>query len=369
MALPDKNNISANDYTEALIVFALALLAAVLIKMPELFGVYIDQNEGFYIRNLSLFALPLITVYFAWKRQINRRDVLWLTIPFLAAILFVNVYPFAPDGDTQALSALHLPVALWLVVGIAYSGGHWRKIEDKMAFIRFSGELFIYYILIALGGMVLTGFMAFMFQTIGIDIEPFFERWILPCGTVGAILIASWLVEIKQGFTENLAPMLARLFSPLFAVVLIIFLVALTSTGHGMEIGRDILIAFDTLLVVILGLLLYSIYSRNKNSPPGILDGVQITLLMSALIVDILVLWAVASRITEFGFTPNRVAGLALNLILLVNLAWSAILYLRFLLGKGSFSTLEKWQTDYLPVFAIWAAIVVILFPPLFGYA
>jgi hypothetical protein len=28
----------------------------------------------------------------------------------------------------------------------------------------------------------------------------------------------------------------------------------------------------------------------------------------------------------------------------------------------------ERWQTDYLPVFAAWAAIVVIAFPPLFGY-
>ncbi len=29
---------------------------------------------------------------------------------------------------------------------------------------------------------------------------------------------------------------------------------------------------------------------------------------------------------------------------------------------------LERWQTAYLPVYAVWAAIVVIGFPPLFGY-
>jgi hypothetical protein len=55
--------------------------------------------------------------------------------------------------------------------------------------------------------------------------------------------------------------------------------------------------------------------------------------------------------------------------ILLVNLAWSAVLYIRFLRGRGTFSSLEQWQTDYLPVFAAWAAIVVIVFPPVFGYA
>ena len=76
---------------------------------------------------------------------------------------------------------------------------------------------------------------------------------------------------------------------------------------------------------------------------------------------------AIAARITEFGFSPNRVAALGENVILLVNLAWSAVLYIRFLRRRGSFADLERWQTDYLPVYAAWAAIVVIVFPPVFG--
>ncbi len=32
-------------------------------------------------------------------------------------------------------------------------------------------------------------------------------------------------------------------------------------------------------------------------------------------------LWAIAARITEFGFSPNRVAALGENAILLINLA------------------------------------------------
>jgi hypothetical protein len=90
---------------------------------------------------------------------------------------------------------------------------------------------------------------------------------------------------------------------------------------------------------------------------------------VSALLADAVALWAIAARITEFGFTPNRVAALGENAILLVNLAWSAVLYFRFLRGRGSFTALERWQTDYLPVYATWAAIVVIAFPPVFGYA
>jgi hypothetical protein len=236
-----------------------------------------------------------------------------------------------------------------------------------MDFIRFSGELFIYYVLIALGGGVLTAFMAMIFQAIGIDVEPFFRSWLLPCGAAGAVLVASWLVEAKQSVIENMAPVLTRLFAPLFAAVLVTFLSTLLWTGRGIDIERNVLIAFDLLLAVVLGLLLYSVSARDPRSPPGAFDAVQVVLLASALVADAVALWAIAARITEFGFTPNRVAALGENVILLVNLAWSAVLYMRFLRGRGSFSSLERWQTDYVPVYAVWAAIVVIAFPPLFG--
>jgi hypothetical protein len=129
-----------------------------------------------------------------------------------------------------------------------------------------------------------------------------------------------------------------------------------------------VLIAFDLLLVVVLCLLLYSVSARDPQSPPGAFDVLQVVLLVSALLAAAVALWAIAARISEFGFTPNRVAALGENVILLVNLAWSAVLYVHFLRGHGSFAQLERWQTNYLPVYAVWAAFVVIAFPPLFGY-
>ncbi len=150
--------------------------------------------------------------------------------------------------------------------------------------------------------------------------------------------------------------------------MLVVFLGTLVVTGRGVDIERDVLIAFDLLLVVVLGLLLYSVSARDPRSPPGAFDVLQVVLLVSALLADAVALWAIAARISEFGFTPNRVAALGENVILLVNLAWSAVLYVSFLRGRGPFASLERWQTDYLPVYAAWAAIVVIVFPPVFGY-
>ena len=140
-------------------------------------------------------------------------------------------------------------------------------------------------------------------------------------------------------------------------------------TGRPIDIQRNVLIGFDLLLVLVVALVLYSASARDLQAPPNLFDGLQLLLIVSALVVDAVALAAIAARISEFGFTPNRVAALGENLILLVNLAWSAWLYGRFLRGRGPFRALEAWQTRYLPVYSIWAALVVVLFPPLFGYA
>jgi hypothetical protein len=357
----------AETRTDGIVAFMLAVAAAVFVKLPMLFGFDMDQDAGFYIRNVGFFVLPLLTGFFAWKRKLATSTIGLLAAAFVVAGVFANIYPFVADGQTEALAALHMPIALLLLVGIAYAGGRWSQVAGRMDFIRFSGELFIYYVLIALGGGVFTGFMGMLFEAIGIDAEPFFE-WVLPCGAAGAVLVASWLVEAKQSVIENMAPVLTRLFTPLFAALLLTFLGTVLWTGRGIDISRDVLIAFDLLLILVLGLLLYSVSARNPQSPPGFFDVLQVVLVISALFADAVALWAIAARINEFGFTPNRVAALGENLILLVNLGWAAVLYIRFLRRRGSFASVEQWLTSYVPVYVVWAAIVVIVFPPLFRY-
>ena len=363
---PAKSPGVPGDHRDGIVAFALAVAAAILIKLPALFGYPLDggeASESFYMRNLPFFVLPLLTGYFVWKRQLALRTAQMLGAAFLIAILFMNVFPFTPFGDTHVLAIIHLPIALWLLVGVAYAGGRWNQSAGRMDFIRFSGELFIYYALIAAGGGVLTGFMMAIFQSIGIDMEPFFQSWMLPCGATGAVLVASWLVEAKQSVIENMAPVLTRLFTPLFAAVLLAFLVALMITGNGMDVQREMLILFDGLLIVVLALLLYSISARDTHAAPNAFDWVQLVLVISALAANGVALWAMIDRIAEMGFTPNRTAALGMNIILIVNLAWSAVLSLRFLRGRGAFAALEQWQTGYLPVYAAWAAVVVVVFP------
>lgn len=356
--------------TETLVVLGFAVAAALAIKLPGLFGVHLGGgNEPFYARNLSLFVLPLLTGYFAWKRGLNAATCVSLAVVFVAAALFANVYPFeTPRSDTQALTALHLPIALWFVVGLAYVGGRWFTSGGRMDFVRFSGELFIYYVLIALGGGVLTAFTLMMFSAIGIKAQWLAQGWLIPCGAMGAVIVGSWLVEAKKSVIENMAPVLTRLFTPLFTAVLLVFLATMLWTGSPIDVKREILISFDLLLVLVVGLVLYAASARDPQAAPDFFDWLQLLLVASALAVDAVALSAVASRISEFGFTPNRVAALGENLILLINLAGSAWFYARFLRGRGSFAALERWQITYLPVYSAWAALVVVVFPPVFSY-
>ena len=163
--------------------------------------------------------------------------------------------------------------------------------------------------------------------------------------------------------------MLARVFTPLFAVMLLALLAAMVVTGGWADMDPEVLIGFDLLLALVLGLMLYTISARDPQAPPNVFDGLALLLVVAALTVDVLALAAIVGRITEFGFNANRTAALGENLVLLCNLAWSAWLYARFLRGRGEFATLPRWQTAYLPVYGVWAGVVVVAFPPLFGYA
>ena len=356
---------------EALVVLMLAVAAAVAVKVPALFGIPLSPDQElppFYALNASLFVFPLLTAYFVWKRGMDLPRGLWLALPFAAGAVFANVFPFRTGSDTQVLTVLHLPIALWLVVGFAYVRGRWFSDGGRMNFVRFSGELAIYYVLIALGGGALTAFTFMMFAAIEMNLDWFVAAWLLPCGAAGAVVIGSWLVEAKQSVIENMAPVLTRLFTPLFTILLLAFLATMVWTGSPINVKREVLIGFDLLLAVVVGLVLYAASARDPQAPPDFFDGLQLLLVASALVVDGVALAAIAARISEFGFTPNRVAALGENLILLVNLAWSAWLYARFLRHRGSFAALERWQVAYLPVYAVWAALVVVVFPPVFGY-
>ena len=82
------------------------------------------------------------------------------------------------------------------IVGLAYVRGQWHAGSGPMNFVRFSGELAIYYVLIALGGLVLNAFMFMMFRAIGFEPVVFATEWLLPCGAAGAVLVMPSIASV-----------------------------------------------------------------------------------------------------------------------------------------------------------------------------
>ena len=354
-----------SGWVEAL-VFAVA--AAAVIEVARLAAGFPDKSPTWFGRNLSLFVLPFLAGYFARRRQLDTRAWILAAAPFVLAALLINLYPYHPNSDTEILVALHLPVILWFSISFPYMGGLFRSHTRRMDFVRFTGEWFIYYVLIALGGAVLMGLTAGIFNPAGVDADQV-AHWVLPAGAAGGVIVAAWLVESKQQVVENMAPVLTMLFTPLFAFMLACATIVYAVTELGDAFDRDLLSVFDALLLVVLALVLYALSARDPSTTPNWMDRIQLVAVSSALLLDLMVLGSMIARIGDVGFSPNRTAALGLNVVLLVNLAGAAFLSLRFVTQRSTLNRLERWQTSYLPVFALWAATVVIILPPLFGFS
>ncbi len=350
---------------------AFALAAGVAVHLPRLFGLGPGEPEGsmFYPRNLSLLVLPFLALYLARRHGLRGRKGLIAGFGFAAGAVLVNSYPWARDSSTEIQSIIHLPVAMWFLVGLAYTGGEWRSHQRRMDFVRFTGESFIYYVLIALGGGVLIGLTAFILEPLTPSFVDEGLPWFVMSGAAGAVVIVGWLAEWKQSVVENMAPVLTKIFTPLFGLMLIGAAVTYAVSGIGREFDRDLLAVFDLLMLVVLGLVLYALSAADSDQPAGLFDRIQLVTVVGALALDLMVLGSMIARIADFGFTPNRVVALGINLLLLFNLLWTARLSLRFLRGRSTLHQLEAWQMAYLPVFGAWAAFVVVLLPLLFRFA
>ncbi|MGV0603535.1 permease prefix domain 1-containing protein [Mycolicibacterium sp. XJ1904] len=358
----------AQPSRELLVVLALGLSAGIAVRV----GFALLGDELSFGRNAAFLVFPFPAAYFAWKRRLRWWHWVLLMVPAAVLAVAVNTYPFGEDfstnPDTEVLAALHTPIVLWLLVGVAYVGGRWRSHSRRMDFIRFTGEFVVYLTLLMLGGGALMMLTAGAFDAIGVDLEDFVSMWALPILVPLAVLVAAWLVEAKQNVIENIAPVLTRVFTPLTIIMLLALLVAFSAAGSVIGVDRNLLILMDLILILVLGLLLYAISARDPLAPPAAFDWLQLVLVFSALAVDALMLIAMLMRIAEFGYSPNKVAALGMNLVLLVNLVWSAWLVLGFVRRRRPFGDVERWQTRYIPIYGVWAAFVVLALPPLFGF-
>lgn len=368
----------ATSARETTLVIAAALLAALLGQVPRAFGVTLDDREGLqlYLRNLSLFVVPVLILVYWVHRRFSLRILAFLGALVLAAVAAANLYPFVPGRSwTAALMAYHLPLLLWLALGVAYAGDGWRTVRLPLDFLRFTGEVALYSVLIGCGGLVFLALVQVFFSAVGLD------PWLLQLllvevvglgGLLGLPVVAAYLVEKKRSLVENLAPVLARIFIPMFLLMMLAFIGTVAVAGKGAFADREMLIWLNVLLMLVTGMVLYDLSARRDEPERGRGLGLQhllnLGLILAALVINGIALYGISVRLAEFGFSPNRTAALGQNLLLMVNLAGLAAAYLGLARGRGSLSRMLTWQVRYMPVYFVWFAFVVFGFPPLFGF-
>ena len=119
-------------------------------------------------------------------------------------------------------------------------------------------------------------------------------------------------------------------------------------------------------------MLRHRILQRNQNKISQYENRAGSIILFALSIVTIIVngiaLSAILFRISEWGITPNRLAVLGGNMLILINLLMVTFRLFKCISKKEDISEVENAIAMFLPVYMIWTIIVAFIFPFLFQF-
>lgn len=361
----DSDRISWGSRSEWNFVIVAALLAGILAKFPAIFSI---DEEFFYPRNLGFIAFPFVAAYFAWKNKLALKS---LAIPFgviLVSALYINLLPENQESDTFFLACIHLPLLLWGLLGFVFSGAKINDLFRRLAYLNFNGDAVIMGAILLLAGGLMSGITIGLFSLIGISIEKFYFDYIVIFGLAAAPLVATHLTQINPQLVNKVPPIIAKIFSPLVLIMLVIYLGAIVYAGKDPYNDREFLMLFNMLLIGVMGLIFFSVAESSKEEKSG--PGVWILVLLSlvTIVVNGVALSAIAFRISEWGITPNRMAVLGVNILMLIHLLLVAGKLIQTARKNERLDQVGLTLVKYLPIYVIWTAVVVFLFPVFFGF-
>jgi hypothetical protein len=359
------SEISWGSNKELTFVIFAALIAGLIAKIPAFFS--LDQ-ELFYQRNAGFIFFPVLTAYFIWKKNLSVKKIAFALPAFLVSLVFINALPADSKSDTMMLSCVHLPLFLWSVLGFTYVGDNIKSYSNRLDYLRFNGDLMIVTALILISGAILTGITIGLFSVIGYNIETFYFEYFGIFGLAAAPVVGTYLTQTNPQLVNKVSPVIAKIFSPLVLIMLVIYLVAMFFSGKDPYNDREFLMIFNLLLIGVMALILFSVaesFRKNENRTGSYL---LLALSVVTVIVNGIALSAILFRISEWGMTPNRAAVLGANVLMLANLLIVAFRLFQNVSKKADIGEVENSISMFLPVYMIWTAIVIFIFPFIFQF-
>jgi hypothetical protein len=127
-------------------------------------------------------------------------------------------------------------------------------------------------------------------------------------------------------------------------------------------------LVFNALLIGVMAIIVFSIAETTKTSDSKIGRLLLLALSIVTIIVNGIALSAILFRITEWGITPNRLAVLGGNILILTNLLIVSYGLFKALKDESELENVERSIASFLPVYSAWTIVVTFVFPVLFSF-
>ncbi len=350
---------------ELTFVIIASLVAGVIAKLPALLNI---NPESFYQRNIGFIIFPILTIYFIWRKSLSIKKIVFAGVAFLIALIFINLLPANNKSDTLILSCIHLPLLLWAVLGFSYVGNNIRSNQNRLDFLRYNGDLVIMTGLLVIAGGILTGITIGLFSVIGFDIENFYFEYIGIYGGAALPVVATYITQTNPQLVNKVSPVIAKIFSPLVLIMLVAYLVAILFSQKDPYKDRDFLMVFNFLLIGVMAIILFSVAESSKKSENRTGSFILFALSTVTVIVNGIALSAILFRISEWGITPNRLAVLGGNILMLTNLFIVTFRLFKNVSKKANISEVGNSISMFLPIYILWTIIVTFIFPLIFNF-
>jgi hypothetical protein len=360
----ESDAISWGSKKEILWIFLAILIAGLLAKIPAIFSI---NEEFFYPRNISFIILPLLTAYFAWKNKLSSKTIAVLAGITGISLVYINALP-GIETNTLILACIHLPLLLWALLGISFAGNELNNPEKRLDFLRFNSDAAVMSVLLGIASFLLTGLTFGLFELIGIRIEEFYVNYVVAFGLPAIPILGTYLTQKNPHLVNKVSPIIAKIFSPLVLVMLVIYLGAIIYSGKDPYNDREFLLIFNLLLIGVMALIFFSVAENFSKQSNGSGNWILLLLSVVTVIINGIALSAILFRISEWGITPNRMAVLGGNILILIHLLMVSWSIYKAVSKKAETDDVGKKIVDYLPVYIVWTIVVVFLFPLMFGF-